>query len=69
MCGRRLGLITGDVYDYQIESSSHKDHDHQFTFGRLFRPENGWCAKPFDNVPWFMVRNIHYFISVTISFS
>ncbi|VDI03393.1 Hypothetical predicted protein, partial [Mytilus galloprovincialis] len=55
MCGRRLGLITGDVYDYQIESSSHKDHDHQFTFGRLFRPENGWCAKPFDNVPWFMV--------------
>ncbi|VDI37675.1 Hypothetical predicted protein, partial [Mytilus galloprovincialis] len=55
MCGRRLGLITGDVYDYQIESSSLKDNDHQFAFGRLFRPENGWCARSTDNTPWFMV--------------
>lgn len=54
-CGRRLGLITGEVYDYQLESSSNKDPVHLATYGRLFFPETGWCARNDDKNPWFLV--------------
>lgn len=59
MCGRRLGLVTGDVYDYQLESSSNKDSEHLAECGRLFYPDHGWCAASDDVNPWFMV-NIYF---------
>lgn len=64
MCGRRLGLITGEVYDYQLESSSNKDSEHLATYGRLFFPETGWCARYDDTKPWFLVSFLNYFICI-----
>lgn len=55
MCGRQLGLISGDVYDYQLESSSRKDKEHLSNYGRLFFPETGWCSGSDDVSPWFIV--------------
>jgi hypothetical protein len=54
-CGRRLGMITGDIAEFQIETSSN-DQDMQY-----LRPLNGfglWCAPREDRNKWIMVITI-----------
>ncbi|KAJ8301685.1 hypothetical protein KUTeg_020672 [Tegillarca granosa] len=55
MCGRPLGMITGDIRDFQLESST-KSIDYLPELGTLYRIGNGWCANNNDPEPWFMVK-------------
>lgn len=51
-CGRNLGMITGDIKDYQIETSSnYKDIHHS----RAMQGTEGWCSAPEDRDRWLMV--------------
>ncbi|CAC5409404.1 unnamed protein product [Mytilus coruscus] len=51
-CGRNLGMITGDIKDYQIETSSnYKDIHHS----RAMQGTEGWCSSPEDRDRWLMV--------------
>lgn len=76
-CGRQLGLIDGNVFDYQLEASTSKDANHLPKFGRLYWPSNSWCASYTDTNPWFMVirfiqqrkHKIQLFILIRIKFS
>lgn len=51
-CGRSLGMISGDIKDYQIETSSnYKDIHHS----RAMQATEGWCSSPEDMERWLMV--------------
>ena len=51
-------MVTGDIYDYQIEASSSKTNIFTPELGRLFASGNGWCASIEDEDPWIMVTLI-----------
>ncbi|CAC5370001.1 unnamed protein product [Mytilus coruscus] len=51
-CGRSLGMITGDIKDYQIETSSnYKD----IPYSRAMQGTEGWCSSTEDMDRWLMV--------------
>lgn len=60
-CGRPLGMASGNIYDYQLSSSSDDaegdvvDSMALSQRGRLFYPNPGWCSKQGDTEPWFLV--------------
>ncbi|XP_062589196.1 uncharacterized protein LOC134250867 [Saccostrea cucullata] len=58
-CGRALGMASGNIYDYQLESSSDDTEGVEvmpLSFrGRLYHPDPGWCASKKDEQPWFMI--------------
>ncbi|XP_069142287.1 uncharacterized protein [Argopecten irradians] len=54
-CGQTMGMISGDLFDYQINSSSNFDVTVNANDGRLLLPETGWCPSDEDIRPWFLV--------------
>ncbi|XP_060063809.1 uncharacterized protein LOC132544254 [Ylistrum balloti] len=54
-CGKRLGMMSGDIFDYQLEVSSKSSLDTHINDGRLGTVGKGWCPHPSDMDPWFMV--------------
>ncbi|KAL5014485.1 hypothetical protein ScPMuIL_008755, partial [Solemya velum] len=51
-CGQPLGLVSGEIRDFQISASTEKSvSDH----GRLLNPDPGWCSTELDNAPYIMV--------------
>ncbi|XP_078341994.1 uncharacterized protein LOC111105682 isoform X2 [Crassostrea virginica] len=60
-CGRPLGMASGNIYDYQLSSSSDDaegdvvDSMALSQRGRLFYPNPGWCSKQGDTEPWFLI--------------
>ncbi|OWF35041.1 G-protein coupled receptor GRL101 [Mizuhopecten yessoensis] len=53
--GQHMGLMSGDVFDYQIDSSSNIAEDIMSDDGRLELPGRGWCPAVGDTSPWFRV--------------
>ena len=55
-CGQNLGMISGDIFDYQLDSSHNRLVSMWADDGRVGKPGAGWC--PTDNAldPWFLVR-------------
>ncbi|XP_071128650.1 G-protein coupled receptor GRL101-like [Mytilus edulis] len=51
-CGRSLGMISGDIKDYQIETSSNYKDIHR---SRAIQATGGWCSSPEDMDRWLMV--------------
>lgn len=51
-CGRSLGMTTGDIKDYQIETSSNYKDIHQ---SRAMQGIEGWCSSATDMNRWLMV--------------
>ncbi|XP_062589229.1 uncharacterized protein LOC134250886 [Saccostrea cucullata] len=58
-CGRPLGMASGNIYDYQLGSSSDDTEGVEvmpLSFrGRLYYSDPGWCATKKDKSPWFSV--------------
>ena len=51
-CGRQLGMISGDIKDYQIDASSnHQD----LKYSRALQSTRGWCTSLGDRKRWLMV--------------
>ncbi|XP_060084391.1 uncharacterized protein LOC132563668 [Ylistrum balloti] len=53
--GQPMGMITGDIFDYQINSSSNSMLTVNANDGRLLLPTGGWCPSDQDEHPWFLV--------------
>ncbi|XP_069101259.1 uncharacterized protein [Argopecten irradians] len=53
--GQHMGMMSGDIYDYQIDSSSNNADDVMSDDGRLELPGKGWCPRHTDTAPWFRV--------------
>ncbi|XP_033745945.1 uncharacterized protein LOC117331366 [Pecten maximus] len=53
--GQHMGMMSGDVFDYQIDSSSNIADDVMSDDGRLELPGKGWCPNNGDGTPWFRV--------------
>ena len=53
-CGRRMGMVSGEIRDFQISGSSDQEH-FIYDQGRLLLPGNGWCASIEDIDPYFQV--------------
>ena len=43
VCSRRLGLISGEIRDFQLGGSGAKKIN-LFDYGRLYHGESGWCS-------------------------
>ncbi|XP_033745630.1 uncharacterized protein LOC117331144 [Pecten maximus] len=54
-CGQPLGMVSGDIFDYQINSSSNSLLTVNANDGRLMLAETGWCPFVLDEDPWFLV--------------
>ncbi|OWF42800.1 G-protein coupled receptor GRL101 [Mizuhopecten yessoensis] len=54
-CGQPMGMVSGDIFDYQINSSSNSLIAVNANDGRLLFPANGWCPSDEDENPWFLV--------------
>ena len=53
-CGRPLGMVSGEIRDFQISYSS-DTADYMYDQGRLLLPGPGWCASADDDKPYFQV--------------
>ena len=53
-CGRRLGMVSGEIRDFQISYSSDTNVN-TYDQGRLLLPGPGWCASVDDVKPYFQV--------------
>ncbi|CAG2192076.1 unnamed protein product [Mytilus edulis] len=51
-CGRSLGMISGDIKDYQIETSSNYKN---IPYSRAMQGTEGWCSSTEDMDRWLMV--------------
>ena len=60
-------MASGNIYDYQLSSSSDDaegdvvDSMALSQRGRLFYPNPGWCSKQGDTEPWFLVGIFVFF--------
>jgi len=52
-CGRRLGMVSGDIADFQIETSSNPAH---IIHARAFNSMKAWCPTLDDKERWLMVK-------------
>ena len=57
-CGRRLGMVSGDIRDFQLSGSS-RTEAYSYDHGRLLFPGIGWCAESSDVRPYFQVTYSH----------
>ena len=53
-CGRRIGMVSGEIRDFQLSGSS-RTNVNSYDQGRLLLPGAGWCAELSDSHPYFQV--------------